>query len=928
MHLVNLVAKCVFWVVQHSECEDLSEALSRRAISTDEEAVLRVQGYSVEQLHLWVNALLEEDSVIAAQHITSSTRLDGVESIIPHFILLTVFRRKHITTQALRMLVDHVNNAWALPHSRPVVKRRFFTGTDQKARHDTAIGQVSVQDVLILEHSLFLYHAFTQLIRHARQVWPQCLEAIAQQWTILVPTSARTAQAPPQQRAILSFLHNRFLFLLSEPSTSQPYKNIAYHAAAQGTCLQHMASANPTIDLSHEGYRGVLRVQLAHRKTMREAEWGTLKTASWPPWKEDRTGIDALIGLEYGISRAGQVLNRIHEAGYAPTTAEEVSKIYTGWDTDHTPTIQTRTMLRHLKVRRGDPSIWAARIRATRTIKEAWACFLAHQDAGLLPDHKIYLAMFEKLHHKEQRPHRSAGSISRHDPYQYGLQTTSNSHLQRTDESAEGEDEWAPILPGDLPEVFPSPSSLHQETYTRTEPPSVEQLFSQMRQQGLVPDECMLQIIIANVSSWSFGLQVFSSCLHGPLSDWLENYLSVAERTEWHDKLPGLVAALIQLLTRFPKDSRQDPTFRGLHERNLSLGPWTLNARQPLVVHYQLLVALQSQESQAWNDFWKALAHVRDTFPIVYFEKDHFDLPDVLGGHVNVMVAMQLARHHVIPRGEGRHLVDQDGFLHICIIASKAADAALDIQNRHDRGFIKAKPDLPRNSIEMIVNEAANILAQGNFLRDQFYQLVGIRSAISPVADANLGMGAANALHVLSRESDVGEVSISEQHAQRSLFAPRLDTVPNPAMLHAYMRGLGAFRNFEAILELFTWMQEYWPELSERGAKDRSGRRMMRRVLVAARVYLQFGSDLSRQTIDDDRLWQELVAADERESVDDEGPDRGTDHDDVSTWSAPESVVNGVLQIAHAMREQWGPWPTAKEVLVYIETGREQHMKR
>jgi hypothetical protein len=41
--------------------------------------------------------------------------------------------------------------------------------------------------------------------------------------------------------------------------------------------------------------------------------------------------------------------------------------------------------------------IWASRIRSTRTVEEAWACFLANEDEKLPPSQDVYYAMFEKL---------------------------------------------------------------------------------------------------------------------------------------------------------------------------------------------------------------------------------------------------------------------------------------------------------------------------------------------------------------------------------------------------------------------------------------------------------------------------------------------------------------------------------------------------
>ncbi|MDV2687690.1 hypothetical protein RYX56_25405, partial [Alkalihalophilus lindianensis] len=78
---------------------------------------------------------------------------------------------------------------------------------------------------------------------------------------------------------------------------------VAYQEAAIIRILSAMAEHEPPVQIDREGYRAVIRLQLAMGKTDSEQQWAALKALSWPPWKEDRTRMDSEIGPEHGISR-------------------------------------------------------------------------------------------------------------------------------------------------------------------------------------------------------------------------------------------------------------------------------------------------------------------------------------------------------------------------------------------------------------------------------------------------------------------------------------------------------------------------------------------------------------------------------------------------------------------------------------------------
>ncbi|KAJ4290929.1 hypothetical protein N0V90_010125 [Kalmusia sp. IMI 367209] len=174
-------------------------------------------------------------------------------------------------------------------------------------------------------------------------------------------------------------------------------------------------NARKAITVTRSGFQGTVRNQLSRGKTAQEMEWARLKGPSWPPWKENRNAMDESKDYMFGASRASRILHRLYDAGYEGRTWEEMAQVYAGWDTDLSPTIQTRTTLAQDSSRGRDSVpkslLWAARVRTTRTRREAWACFLAYEAFKAPSSREVYLAMFEKLYYPEiedQQPEKGA----------------------------------------------------------------------------------------------------------------------------------------------------------------------------------------------------------------------------------------------------------------------------------------------------------------------------------------------------------------------------------------------------------------------------------------------------------------------------------------------------------------------------------------
>ena len=182
---------------------------------------------------------------------------------------------------------------------------------------------------------------------------------------------------------------------------------------AQMYLLDHMSRFQPALPVNRVGYRALVSVQLRQPKTDRERDWASLQSKAWPPWKQDRNGLDADKDMHYGTSRARRAISRSVEDGYAPRDWELASGILAGWDTDNSPTIQTRGAPPSMKVSKAETLennqapkdqdakdgvlVWAARIRATRTLDEAWAGFQSYSSQASQWDLSVWFEMYKKL---------------------------------------------------------------------------------------------------------------------------------------------------------------------------------------------------------------------------------------------------------------------------------------------------------------------------------------------------------------------------------------------------------------------------------------------------------------------------------------------------------------------------------------------------
>ena len=468
--------------IEWTSCTHIESAHVWRFWTKQELAALEKHRYSPEHVEMWTTCLLTPDSIPA------SAAFQHDRSVAPLFVLLLFLRRNRIRALALGVVMRHV---------RP----RMEAGT--------------------MDWSSFRLLTI-RLLRHARKVWPEAIPSIASYFcTGASHIYSRVDQQLPGSkltRSLTSFC-NTLLSLIALPAPEYPMIAGIHQEEAQFIVLNFMANFNPALIVTRHGFRAVARNQLTHAKTTKEREWAELKGPSWPPWKENRHAMDEDKDYAYAASRASRILHRLFEAGYSGRKWETLAETYAGWDADLSPTIQTRATLPQT-LDKDDPAwvdamLWAARVRTTRTRREAWACFLAYEESGVEAHTEVYLAMFEKLHHLETRTSESKAKGEQHEVFDGSTETT--------------------ITPGDMKEVLPDPQSPLHLVYLSEPVPSYDEFYTRMTRKALKPKGRLLAFLLDTHPD-------FSTCLH----------LLKSSQTRFHSGVGKLLHNAIRRETSLP----------------------------------------------------------------------------------------------------------------------------------------------------------------------------------------------------------------------------------------------------------------------------------------------------------------------------------------------------------------------------------------
>ncbi|EFW20426.1 hypothetical protein D8B26_003191 [Coccidioides posadasii str. Silveira] len=843
------------------------------------------RGYSAVDVMTWAWILLSPHPVTAAMRLAASKRFNpqaeaSSSSRIPLFVLLFTLRRKAINLKALNLLLTH---SWDMLLDVQPGKTAPQTQAGNQLMPSSLkpTWMVSGDDntVMIL---------FVRLIRAARRISPEALMSISDMFTSVFGYDAVAETMSDKRMRRLVTYYNKFLSLLAVPCRVEPYASTVIQQRSIFHLLREMTKFDPPLPVTREGYHAVTRVQGGRPKLSAERTWAEFKAKSWPPWKEDKLGIDVDRGLEGSKSKTIGSITRMKEAGYSPTRWDRIATILAGWDIDGTPTIQTRCLLpkpnpyrmrdQHtvwLKEKRQASNVdllpgfryedtyhdvWAARIRATRTMKEAWACFLSCRDQGFRISNDIYFELVEKVIY--------------HDYLQ------DSSRIRSTE-----------ALPGDGKEVYSEPSSPRDVIYVPSEPPTVEALLQQMFSQEIKLSKRLLVLILTHLTSFKSGLECLANSDLPPRQiHALTSTFSCEDpsRKKHLDSVRNdIFCAFIRFLCRFPGHeatssgsssillSQIFPIARPTETRNKDLrdAEDTVAAAGGLS-HAISLVRLRMPEYlPTWSSLLSSLANAR--------------LP-VSDNRLSLSTQRALAWREVSEvlnwMEEENLSLDASCFNSVCEALSRWL---LAIQN-NERG---RKPGLKiLQSIGLStthISTDSEMASNGvSLVKRKFDQMV------------------------LSRDGPLFPSITGDPLCFGSPKHPALPTmfaIPSPSTLHVFIRVLALAGDFESLMCLLGWISRNSSDLRRVTKELLGGERSMRRAVTAARVYLEKNA----HNIDPSSV----------PGCESSTSNLTTQSNECPRVELMSSMPNYFLQKAYDIVEGsdfLSPWPTDEEVRQYI----------
>ena len=209
--------------------------------------LLRARGYDVQDVLTWAWVLTSRTADEAATKISllSSGAGQPARGVLPMFVILQVLRAPVIGAECLRDLFDTVQST-ILPSGNLDLE-------------DNRRPAVSEQTAVVL---------VVRMLRHARRVAPALLDKIASMTCTLLISgkTGHNAIMEPAKTQRLCYIHNRVLSLLALPTSAAPYRAVPIQQRAQFRVLRRMMEFKPQLPVTREGYRALVKLQIAHRK--------------------------------------------------------------------------------------------------------------------------------------------------------------------------------------------------------------------------------------------------------------------------------------------------------------------------------------------------------------------------------------------------------------------------------------------------------------------------------------------------------------------------------------------------------------------------------------------------------------------------------------------------------------------------------------
>jgi hypothetical protein len=869
-------------------------------------AHLQKRGYAPRDARFWAHILMKRSAEDAASAVhkrvlhTSGIALH-TNKAIPLFVLGFLLRRKRISASALRLLLPLIWDALHLrseptpqcldrPPCRnsnignPISAKDDKTESNQESLNATSDGDLSNlsdtnsgskyqsdgeherlassrDNAQFLLNDQAAFTLFIRLARHARIVWPAGLvniSALAATFLLRRDDNGLPLSLAHKQLARITYLCNRALKLLSIETSVSPMKSAIYQQRAQFDLIRAMLQYQPSLPVTREGHYALTTVLLRLKKTSQERDWGSLKSKSWPPFKESKTRLDDMKDSEYGLSRAAQAIRFMQEYGYELRNQDVVAQILSGWHPDGSPTIQVRAHLqrshpspqRHRQNLSGDPTeeteskTTAAMIESTRTLEEAWACFLDYQQRITKRSPPPYLALMRKILADRGR-HQMKDSNRR-------------SVWRRAGPIADS----AESLPGDGRETVAASESPAEAVYIPRPPPTFEEFLEMTVTDGIRFTDRDKNFIMSNAPSLEIGLRIWGLCgeplpglLRGALNpheakhraplSWPSEEVPlprVENSTPSYPVLTGQrLASLLALLCRFS----DDPFWYKLYiEGAPQLKGYRLRRNHGVTYALHLLRRYQPSYGPAWMPILKALTRPNTLHSILY-------------AHLhNKRLTLSILTIYMV-EDVVRQMKDCNADIGTAAFGSICFSIGRSVSQMSALAYIYG-----RSLAETMCDFGLSEWSSSRPLRKMFAELVGIENHL-PV---NAEPGLADAVSPI----------------------PSILNVPNPAELHQYVRVLGIYGDHEGILSLVKWMVQVEDELAVWVDAELNGQANFRKLLSSIAVMLGAPERYFKRRVGLKPADEDLIELVRREI---------------------ESV------------EAWGGWPSGPEIDLYCAPG-------
>jgi hypothetical protein len=176
---------------------------------------------------------------------------------------------------------------------------------------------------------------------------------------------------------------------------------------------------------------------------------------------------------------------------------------------------------------------------------------------------------------------------------------------------------------------------------------------------------------------------------------------------------------------------------------------------------------------------------------------------------------------------------------------------------------------------------------------------------------------------------------MSAVQQEQAFELPTLLEIPNPAILHAYIRVLGWMGDYQGLLDTVQLMLKHQAELQRRRGMDRNGDVIMRRAIVAVRVFFERSWLAGNQRIDLPGEINKKAKLDVSEKF--EKGFLALDREEITRASgqhlrrlerpAKYALIMEIKELVESV-EEWGGWPTDEEVEEYCRNPRFQQFNR